>query len=60
MGGLVLIVVGAVLLLVALVAPGFWTAVWRWGNVTVVFPLGLSIILSLVLTLVLNLLLRLR
>jgi hypothetical protein len=56
--GVALAGLGLLLILAALVAPGVGTAVWRWGHTTVVFPIGLCIVLSLVLTVVLNLLLR--
>jgi Protein of unknown function (DUF2905) len=59
-GGAALIGVGILLILLATTAPRLLTVVWRWGGLTVVFPLGLCIVLSIVLTVVLNLLLRAR
>jgi hypothetical protein len=61
--GRLLIALGACLLLIGIVMvvwgrqlPG--DLVFRRGNLTVYFPLGLSILLSVVLTLLLNLLFR--
>lgn len=62
--GRLLIIVGASLLLVGVVMvvwgrlqpPG--DLVFKRGNLTVYFPLGLGILVSIVLTLVLNLLFR--
>jgi hypothetical protein len=59
-GGVTLVGVGVVLILLAVAAPRFLTLVWRWGGLTVVFPLGLCIVLSIVLTVVLNVLARAR
>lgn len=60
LGGVAFIVVGLVLLLGYFFTPGYLTAVFRPGNVTIYFPIGLSILLSIVLTLVLNLFFRAR
>lgn len=57
-GGMLLLAAGAVMLLAYLFPASPLTATWRWGPVTVVFPIGLSLLLSVVLTILLNVLLR--
>ena len=55
-----LLAMGSLLLLFSFLGASPLTAVWRWGRLTVVVPIGLSIVLSVVLTVLLNLLLRQR
>lgn len=59
-GAVALLGMGGVLLLLYFLGVPPLTAIWRSGPVTVVIPIGLSIILSVVLTILLNLLLRQR
>jgi len=59
-GGALLVVIGALVLLADRLGlhhlPG--TLTWRRGNVTVVVPVGLMVVVSIVLSLVLSLLFR--
>jgi hypothetical protein len=58
--GIGLVAVGLLLVVISWLGPGPLAGVFRWGGVTVVFPIGLCLVLSLALTVLLNLLLRLR
>ncbi len=58
--GIGLLAVGAVLVLLAWLGPGPLTGVFRLGRMTIIVPIGLSLIASVVLTVLLNLLLRSR
>ena len=59
-GAIALLGMGGLLLVLYLVGVPPLTASWRWGPLTVVIPLGLSVLLSVALTVLLNILLRSR
>ncbi|HZU16256.1 MAG TPA: DUF2905 family protein [Candidatus Dormibacteraeota bacterium] len=58
--GLGLLAMGGLLLLLAWLGTGPLTGIFRLGGVTVVVPVGLSLLLSLALTVLVNLWLRMR